>query len=496
MSSGVGKSGLGFGASTQILKQLNTDMVRLQKQLGSGRVGDTYGELSTSRVTSLVIRQKLSSMDGFADAMQQSELRIQMMNSNLDRLQSIGLDARQSALKFGFDISGAGLNTAQSNALQQLDEVVGILNADVAGRSLFAGKATRTQPLVDASAMLNGVDGKAGLKQLIQERLLADTGTGTGRLNTAVATSTVTLTEDNAPPFGFKLIGLSVSDGSATIVAPAGTPQVASLTLNTQPTADAVLSLSLRLPDGTQNAIELRVGAANSASTFALGATTDDTAANINAAIDLALRDRAVTSLKAASAFQASDEFFQADSSTPALRVTGPSFATATALQNSTSSDTVVWYQGGTDANARASLVAQIDANVSVPYGVQANEQGIRDIVKSLAVFSTYTFSADTPTTRAAYQEFASRTATTLSPEIGKQTLDDIRLEIYQTSMTIKSTKDRQVMSREMLKQTLADGENVDIQTVGANILALQTRLEASYRVTAILSEMNLTKFI
>ena len=96
------------------------------------------------------------------------------------------------------------------------------------------------------------------------------------------------------------------------------------------------------------------------------------------------------TALKAASAVAAANDFFNTDDAHPPQRVAGPPFDTATSLVDGTTANTVSWYTGeaGSDS-ARSTAVARIDPQISVAYGMRANEQGIRSVVQALAAFAS-----------------------------------------------------------------------------------------------------------
>ena len=75
---------------------------------------------------------------------------------------------------------------------------------------------------------------------------------------------------------------------------------------------------------------------------FAIGATVDDTAANLQTAFKNAVGKLAVTSLSAASAVAASNDFFNVGAANPPRRVAGPPYETATALLETTEADAAV----------------------------------------------------------------------------------------------------------------------------------------------------------
>lgn len=500
MSNNIFRTGSSFlGRANLLLGQLNGDMKTLQRQLATGRYAESYGELSRGRITALSLRERLTGMETYGNVIQQVDLRVTMMESNLGRLDDIRQEAKQAAVNTPFQLTGYGQTVAQTSAFQQLDEAINLLNTDIAGRTLFGGRKTDARPVESVSKILNGDGTKAGLKTMIEQRRLADLGTDQrGRMGATSAGAVVTLAEDGAHPFGFKIDGISLTSSFASVSGPTGSPQSATITVGSLPANGEIIRISLDLPDGSNEAIELSAGTANSATTFAVGANTTDTATNITNAIQQALLYKGQTALTAASGFAAADNFFLGSTSTPPLRVDGPPFETATALRNATAADTVVWYNGDSaDAStARTNTFAQVDTNVQVNYGVQANEAGVTDILKGLAVFTSIRFTNTDATSNQIYDDLRLRAAEKQTPVLGRQAVNDIRAELIHTQTVLKSTNQRQTASKALIDQSLSSIELIDPNEVGIKLLSLQTRIEASYALTQRVSQLSLVNYL
>src|SRR4029077_7543221 len=105
------------------------------------------------------------------------------------------------------------------------------------------------------------------------------------------------------------------------------------------------------------------------------------------------------------------------------MRVAGPPFATATALVAGTAANTVSWYTGETSANpARGSVTARVDRAMTVSYGARANEQGLRSVIASVAVFAATSFQPGNPNSSAAYNALGQRVSLALNPQPGSGT--------------------------------------------------------------------------
>src|SRR6476646_2237737 len=116
-------------------------------------------------------------------------------------------------------------------------------------------------------------------------------------------------------PFGLKLAGVNSTLSNATVSGPTGVPPAISVALTGLPN------------DGTSEGINLTAttSANPGAGQFTIGASASATAANLQSALTTSLSKLANTSLVAASAVKASDDFFD----DPPQRVAGPPFATA-----------------------------------------------------------------------------------------------------------------------------------------------------------------------
>ena len=220
------------------------------------------------------------------------------------------------------------------------------------------------------------------------------------------------------------------------------------------------------------------------------------TATNLQAALTTGVSKLAATSLTAASAMAAAHDFFDVGAGQPPQRVAGPPF-TATALTNGTPANTVTWYTGemGTDS-ARGTAVAQVDDQLSVAYGVRANEQAIRSTVENIAVFAATSFSASDPNAADRFSALNQRLATALDNPPGQQKIQDIQSELTYAQTTMKSASERQQQRQTALDGLLDGIEGIPQEEVASQILALQTQLQASLQTTAMLYKMSIVNYL
>jgi hypothetical protein len=264
------------------------------------------------------------------------------------------------------------------------------------------------------------------------------------------------------------------------------------------PSDGDTLTLRFNLPDGTTANLTLT---ATSSSTpgpnqFSIGTTTGLTAGNLQTALSTAIGKLADTSLTAASAVAASNDFFDADASNPPQRVDGPPFDTATGMVAGTASNSVIWYTGEIGSgSARATAPAQIDQSLVVSYGARANEDGIRSLVQNMATLAAVTVSPSDPNASDLSGALNQRLIANMSAP-GTQSITDIETDLASALNSVSAAKDRHQQTTATLSDFLQQITGVSNEDVGAQILSLQTRMQASMQTTALLFQTSLVNYL
>lgn len=384
----------GFGVITKMQERF----ADLQTQLGTGMKASNLASMGGDLPLSLSVRSRLGTIEGFTSNIATVDLRLSFLDKTMSRFQSLQSEGRNAAVQGQYGTNNINMATLPSLSKARLDEVVTLLNSDVAGRYLFGGSNTDSAPVPDTNVLLEGQGGKAGFKTVLNERVTADAGTdGRGRLTTGLVVGTpevpavpgpaapatasvVTLAEDGVHPFGLKLSNISTtaSASALTYTTPVvSTPPVAktlSITFQPEPAeqikSGQTITMGFTLPDGTETQTTLRATtqaeSSGSIDEFIIGADEGVTAANFKTALDAKLVNVGSTALAAASNFEAAENFFNG-AGEPVLRVQGnPGMDTATTLRVADASDTVMWYQGQSPAVAAEGLGRlQINATAS-----------------------------------------------------------------------------------------------------------------------------------
>ena len=259
------------------------------------------------------------------------------------------------------------------------------------------------------------------------------------------------------------------------------------------------LSVVLGLPDGTSQTVTLTARAAGTDAadgTFAIGATPAATAANLTASLGTAVRTTVSTTLASASALRTATDFFAASPSSPPQRVAGPPYDTATALTPGSAADTVIWYQGDESASPRTSATVRVGDNQSVAIGAQANEPALRTVLANLAVLAAGSFPDGDATSQGRYDALKTRVSTNLTFPDGAQSVSDVAGDLSVANASIKAASDRNTATTAQLQDLAGGIDDADPNKVAAKLLDTQTRLQASYQATSLISKLSLVDYL
>ncbi|MBR0780717.1 flagellar protein [Bradyrhizobium iriomotense] len=335
------------------IRNINQQLTDLSTQLSTGKLSQNYSGMGTNEGFAIASRAQLSNIAAYTDTITNVNVNINLANTALQSLTTIRNTVQTGSASTAQDLNVNGQTVAQNTAAAQFGSMVGVLNTQSGNRYLFSGTAVNTQSVTDAGDIINGTTTQAGFKTVMAERQAADLGAnGMGRLvQTQPTPSSVQVSEDVAgSPFGLKIKAVSSTLTGATVTGPSGSPVSFSVDLNgTNPNNGDKLSVQFTLPDGTTEQIDLTASTATPtpAGSFAIDTTTPgNTATNLNTALNTAIKKLANTSLVAASAVTAGDNFFNTASSAigapktnqaaPAAPISG-----ATALSGTAPSDSI-----------------------------------------------------------------------------------------------------------------------------------------------------------
>jgi flagellin-like hook-associated protein FlgL len=495
----VGKTMFPLSNGIRNITDMKARYDKLQTQLATGEKATTLAEMGSDRYFDLALRQRMARIEGYRQSISTVNLRLEVLDSVMRRVDTIESDARAAALSGGGGTSGINFQSTPTLAMSRFDELLTLLNTDIAGRYMFGGNKTEDKPVALPMDLMNGVGARAGFKQVASERKLADLGADhSGRLDISTTTDTVTLAEENTV-FGMKLSGINTTSANITVTTPSGSPQQLTVQFGaTLPTAGDKVQISFTMPDGTEEQITLvATNGTPTAGEFQIGADADATAASFQAALTASITDLADTNLVSASAYAAAENFFNGQGQ-QVMRVDGPPFDTATGLIAGTNANTMFWYSGEDSADPRNTVTARVGEGTTVGYGVQANEMGFVNLIQTLAAVAVQDFPDSDPTSEQRYTSMMSRNANRLADtkDNNPGSLAAITVELGLAQSTTGSIGERHTAHAAQLGNMLEAIEEAPTETIAMEILALKTRLEASYQTTSLLSQLSLVNYL
>ena len=297
---------------------------------------------------------------------------------------------------------------------------------------------------------------------------------------------------------GGKVAGLQSQAGS-TLSATFGGGAHAGYSINVtaQPAAGDSITVELALHDGTKASLTLTAQqnpAAGSTTAFKLGATREETAANLRASLETAIKAAAAGPLSASATMRASEDFFSGSSAAgqqPRRIAAGdpPTYKDAAA------SNTVIWYRGetgGTDPRETATVRA--GANLDVAVGARANERPIQKALAAFAAIAVDTLAG--PDGGQRYPAVATRAYDMLAESAEEPSLQTIATEFGIASSALANAATQNRAMRNTLQSSIQDIEVAPLEEVAASLLEVQNRLQASYQITASLSKLSLVNYI
>ena len=533
-----------YGYQSFIINQLGvqrSQMNTLESQVSTGLEAQTYGGLGSNRSLALNFQSQLDQANTFLNTINNVNTSLNVTNTSIQGISDLSTQMQSTFSQQSYNLLSSGVTDQQQAASNGLDEMVSILNSNVGGSYVFGGKSTTAAPVADVDTFMSGTATQAGFKQILSERLQADQGTQNattgqtlGRLTVSTPsanTNAVTVTED-AGVFGLKIASVTTTGtGTAPILTQPVTPATATTLANGtntaqsatvdftsgQPNAGDTVTVNFTAPDGTAEPVTLTAATAPAvvppattpvapaAGTYYIGSTPAATAANFNTALQGSLNTVGQTDLVAASAEAAGSNFFNTYQGAAPLRVSPGSggstdFADATSLVAGTTGptgNTVAWYTGTQSAtNPRQDATAQVDTQISVNFGVRANEPGFSYQIQQLAIASAFNASSGTATTKAAYESLTNKIQANLLNPPTKDTISGIQTDLADSYSTANDAKTRLTTQSGTYQTMVSSIVNADQTTVVASLASLQTQMQASYEASNILLHMSLATYI
>lgn len=133
---------------------LQRELAKTQQQVSSGKVASVFSGLKgeDARI-SIQLREAVASKDEFIETVQKTRLRTKVIDAGLLQLQEMANEMRTELIKQTDSLFVAELPIMNEFANNAIDRFASLLNTQVAGRFVFSGPATSTQPIIDATTI-------------------------------------------------------------------------------------------------------------------------------------------------------------------------------------------------------------------------------------------------------------------------------------------------------------------------------------------------------
>lgn len=161
---------------TQGILETRSQMLDLQRQLGTGQVAQTYGGLGSDRSVALSMQATIAQINSYSANIDTLSLRLDVMALNIDQFAEVTAATKSDVRSASYTFASEGRTLSQDLTLSNFDEALSLLNAEVAGRYLFSGDTVDTKPVETSDTILFGDGVRDGLDTLVGERKLADAG--------------------------------------------------------------------------------------------------------------------------------------------------------------------------------------------------------------------------------------------------------------------------------------------------------------------------------
>jgi flagellar hook-associated protein 3 FlgL len=139
---------------------LQRELAKVQNQVSSGKVASVFSGLEGENARiSIQLREAVASKDSFIETVEKTRLRTKVIDAGLLQIQEVANEMRGELIKQTDSLFVAELPIMNEFANNAIDRFASLLNTQVAGRFVFSGPATSTQPIIDATTIKTNFTG-------------------------------------------------------------------------------------------------------------------------------------------------------------------------------------------------------------------------------------------------------------------------------------------------------------------------------------------------
>lgn len=139
---------------------LQSQLSKAQQQISSGKISSVYSGLKgeDARI-SVQLREAVSSKEAFIESIEKTRLRTTVADAALRQAQDLASELRTELIKQTDTLFVAELPIMNAFANNAIDRLASLVNTEVAGRFIFSGPATSTQPLINTATIKTNFQG-------------------------------------------------------------------------------------------------------------------------------------------------------------------------------------------------------------------------------------------------------------------------------------------------------------------------------------------------
>ncbi|MCS6759098.1 MAG: hypothetical protein MO852_08820 [Candidatus Devosia euplotis] len=127
-----------------VITKMQDRFADLQMQLGTGMKTSTLAGMGRDLPLSLSVRSRLGKIDGSNANIATVDLRPSFIDKTMSRFDSLEAEVRNSEVQGQYGAGNINMATLPSLSKARLNEMVTLLNSEIAGRYLFAKAAAHS----------------------------------------------------------------------------------------------------------------------------------------------------------------------------------------------------------------------------------------------------------------------------------------------------------------------------------------------------------------
>ena len=145
---------------------------------------------------------------------------------------------------------------------------------------------------------------------------------------------------------------------------------------------------------------------------------------------------------------------------------------------------------------ARDTQTAEIDSGTTISFGARASEAPFRDSLVALGMFLADDYPPGFTSTQDRFDAASARAIQLFNSTGGPNAILEVNGDFGLATSQVREAKTRHSDRKQFLNGLLSEIESVNKEEVAVSLTTLQTQLEASYQVTARLSQLSLTNYL